>query len=79
MTSAVDLADAEFLRKVDDADGERLLAQGLAGLRLTSPGGAMPAVIGCPSTWGRPRRARLDRALAAVVGPVPVLPRAVLI
>lgn len=79
MSGVVDLADAAFLRRVDEPDAVRLLAHGLAGLGLASTGDGPPTVIGCPSAWGRPRRGRLDRALAAVLGPVPVLPRAILI
>lgn len=79
MSDIVDLTEAEFLHGVDDDDGVRLLAGGLVGLGLAAPDGVPPTVIGCPSFWGRPRRARLNRALAAVVGPVPVLSRAALV
>ncbi len=78
--TVVDLADADFLCAVDDPDGVEVLAAGLAAVGV----GETTTTIGCPSSWGRPRRARLHRALEGI-GPVrphvaaELVPRALLI
>ncbi len=50
-------------------------------LRLPDPGpdGALPIVIGYPSTWGRNRLSELARSSADLTAPVSLVPRAVLI
>ncbi|GAB89836.1 type VII secretion-associated protein [Gordonia rhizosphera] len=50
-------------------------------LRLPDPGpdGALPIVIGYPSTWGRNRLSELARSSADLAAPVSLVPRAVLI
>ncbi|MFT3663229.1 MAG: type VII secretion-associated protein [Gordonia sp. (in: high G+C Gram-positive bacteria)] len=75
--AVVDLADAAFLTAVDDPDGVHALTVGLRACGV-GPG---TTTIGYPSTWGRPRRERLECALVGLgygASPTPV-PRALLI
>lgn len=78
--TVVDLADADFLCAVDDPDGVAVLTAGLAAVGV----GERTTTIGCPSAWGRPRRARLHRALEGICPVRPhvapdLVPRALLI
>ncbi|GAC58893.1 hypothetical protein GOHSU_57_00110 [Gordonia hirsuta DSM 44140 = NBRC 16056] len=73
--TVVDLADAELLRVIDEPDAVARLAAGLSAAGYAPATGA----VGCPSTWGGPRRERLSRALAQVGAPVHLISRSQLI
>lgn len=71
----LDLADADLLRAVDEPDAVRKLTEGLSVLDRAG----YPMLVACPSTWGRPRRQRLESAVCTAFGPVALRPRALLI
>ncbi|MFT4087217.1 MAG: type VII secretion-associated protein, partial [Gordonia sp. (in: high G+C Gram-positive bacteria)] len=71
--TVADLGFAPILDAIDDADAVPRLASAFAG------SGAVGELIGCPSTWGGPRRARLDAALRSVGRHAELVPRAELI
>ena len=73
--AVADLADADFLRAVDGPDGVAALTTGVTALQLNPE----TTTIGCPSTWGRPRRGRLHRAVQQVCPSGRLVPRALLI